>query len=54
MHSSVRFAMLSLVGVLFASSAADAAPPAQTIVDTAIQKATAENKAVFVHFSASW
>ncbi len=57
MHSMIRFAMLPMAAVLFASAAAaaDTPPaPAQTLVDQAVQKAKAENKAVFVHFSASW
>jgi hypothetical protein len=29
-------------------------PPAQEIVNTAVAKAKAENKTVFVHFWASW
>ena len=28
--------------------------PAQTIVDAAVQKAKAEKKVVFIHYSASW
>lgn len=57
MRSMIRFAMLPMAAVFFAScaGAADTPPaPAQTILDQAIQKAKAENKAVFVHLSASW
>ncbi len=54
MHLGIRFVMLPMAAVLLVSAAAAATPPAQTIVDAAIQKGTAENKAVFVHFSASW
>jgi hypothetical protein len=57
MHSKIRFAMLALAAGVFASAAAAAgtiSPSAQTLIDNAVDKATAENKAIFVHFSASW
>ena len=57
MDLTARFAMLPLGAVLFASAVIGAdvpAPPAQTVIDTAVRKAAAENKAILVHFSASW
>jgi len=55
MHPVVRFAVLAVLLASAALGAADApAAPAQALIDQAIQKAKAENKAIFVHFSASW
>ena len=39
---------------LFLLFQATKTPPAQTIIDSALKTARAENKTVFVHFGASW
>jgi hypothetical protein len=43
-----------MIGSLAAPAQDKAPEPAQKVMDAVYAKAKAENKAVFVHFSASW
>lgn len=58
MPRTVRFSLFSAAVLIFGAGlmfAQESAPdPAQKVIDAAVAKAKAENKAVFVHFSASW
>jgi hypothetical protein len=58
MNSTVRLILIStlflMAGALPAPARSQAPEAAQKVVDAAVAKAKAENKAVFVHFSASW
>jgi hypothetical protein len=42
------------IGLLSSIAQGQAQDPAQKVIDAAVAKAKAENKAVFVHFAASW
>ena len=58
MPRTVRFSLFGAAVLVFGAGlmlAQDSAPdPAQKVMDAAFAKAKAENKAVFVHFAASW
>jgi hypothetical protein len=58
MPRTVRFSLFSAAVLIFGAGlmiAQESAPdPALKVIDAAVAKAKAENKAVFVHFSASW
>jgi len=58
MPRTVRFSLFSAAVLIFGAGltlAQESAPdPAQKVIDAAVAKAKAENKTVFVHFSASW
>jgi hypothetical protein len=58
MQRTVRILFMSaaflMAGALLAIAQSQPPEPAQKVVDAAVAKAKAENKAVFVHFSASW
>jgi len=58
MNKTVRLLLMSAIflmaGALLAHAQTQPPEPAQQVIDAAVAKAKAENKAVFVHFSASW
>jgi hypothetical protein len=58
MHRTVRIllicAVFMMIGALLATAQDPAPEQAQKVMDAAYAKAKAENKVVFVHFSASW
>jgi hypothetical protein len=58
MPRSVRFSLYSAAILIFGAGlmlGQESSPdPAQKVMDAAVAKAMAENKAVFVHFSATW
>lgn len=58
MNRTVRLLLLSaaflMIGALPAPAQSPPPEQAQKVIDAAAAKAKAENKAIFVHFSASW
>ena len=58
MNRTVRLLLIGaafvMIGALLAPAQDPAPEQAQKVMDAAYAKAKAENKAVFVHFSASW
>jgi hypothetical protein len=58
MHRTVRWILIGaafmMIGAWLAPAQDPAPEQAQKVMDAAYAKAKAENKAVFVHFSASW